>query len=381
MARHRLMPHTEEPGLVCRPHKALAVGRFNRHRRATLRQWVIRMTRSSALSIVAITSLVLACAVSGVAGRVPPPAPALPRAAFTSVAVDGAAGSAVSGRAVVAVARPPASLHIAAATKSAPPPATVVNSSSALGIPSMALAAYRNAEQMIATSNPNCGISWNLLAGIGRIESGHANGGATDARGTAVQPIYGPALDGTLPGNEVIVQSGVAGGATYARAMGPMQFLPGTWARYASDGDGDGVADPQNLYDSTLAAARYLCSGGLNLRDQSQVMAAILRYNNSIPYARNVLGWAAAYATGVVPVDLPPVTGPAPPLADLHLENPEGLGPGLPLNIHGLPPTDPLAQTPLIDLGQPPSPERQPFWPPQSPASEAPSCTVICIGR
>ena len=188
----------------------------------------------------------------------------------------------------------------------------LVNSSSALGIPSMALAAYRNAEHMIATSNPNCGISWNLLAGIGRIESRHANGGATDARGTAVRPIYGPALDGTLPGNEVIVQSSVAGGATYARAMGPMQFLPSTWARYASDGDGDGVADPQNLYDSTLAAARYLCSGGLNLRDQSQVMAAILRYNNSIPYARNVLGWAAAYATGVVPLDLPPVTGPAP---------------------------------------------------------------------
>ena len=94
--------------------------------------------------------------------------------------------------------------------------------------------------------------------------------------------------------------------------MGPMQFLPGTWARYASDGDGDGKADVQNLYDATLAAARYLCSGGLNLRDQSQVMTAILRYNNSMAYARNVLGWAAAYATGVVPVDLPPIIGSAP---------------------------------------------------------------------
>src|SRR6202008_4396556 len=204
-------------------------------------------------------------------------------------------------------------------------PAAVVNWASGVGIPSMALAAYRNAEQKMAASNPNCGISWNLLAGIGRIESGHANGGATDAPGTAVRPIYAPALDGTLPGNEVIVQSGVAGGVTYAQAVGPMQFLPGTWARYASDGDGDGVADPQNLYDSTLAAARYLCSGGLNLRDQSAVMAAILRYNNSTSYARNVLGWAAAYATGVAPLDLPPVTGPAPPLGDLHMENPEGL--------------------------------------------------------
>jgi membrane-bound lytic murein transglycosylase B len=380
MARHRLMPDTEEPALVCRPPKALAVGRFNRHRRATLRQWVIRMTRSSALSVAAIAPLVLACAVSGVARRAPPPTPALPRVATTSVAVDGAAGSEMSGPAVVAVARPPASLHIAAATKSAPPPATVVNSFSVLGIPSIALAAYRNAEQIMATSNPNCGISWNLLAGIGRIESGHANGGATDARGTAVRPIYGPALDGTLPGNEVIVQSSVAGGVSYVRAMGPMQFLPGTWARYASDGDGDGVADPQNLYDSTLAAARYLCSGGLDLRDKSQVMAAILRYNNSLPYARNVLGWAAAYATGVVPVDLPPVTGPAPALGDLHLENPEGLGPGPPLNIHGVPPTDPLAQTLLVDFGPSQIPPRQPIGPSQSLAPAAQGCTVICIG-
>jgi len=244
----------------------------------------------------------------------------------------------------------------------------------------MALAAYRNAEHMMATSNPDCGISWNLLAGIGRIESGHANGGATDARGTAVRPIYGPALDGTLPGNEVIVQSSAAGGVTYTRAMGPMQFLPGTWARYASDGDGDGVADPQNLYDSTLAAARYLCSGGLNLRDPSQVMAAILRYNNSIPYARTVLGWAAAYAAGVVPLDLPPVTGPAPALGDPHLEHPQGLGPGLPLNIHGLPPTDPLAQAPLIDFGPSPMPPRQPIGPSQSLAPAAHGCTVICIG-
>jgi membrane-bound lytic murein transglycosylase B len=156
----------------------------------------------------------------------------------------------------------------------------LVNSPGALGIPAVALSAYRNAEQLMAGSNPDCGISWNFLAGIGRIESMHANGGATDTRRTAKQPIYGPALDGSLSGNEVIVQSSMSGQVTYARAMGPMQFLPDTWARYASDGDGDGQADPRNLYDSTLAAARYLCSGDLNLRDQSQVLAAILRYNN-----------------------------------------------------------------------------------------------------
>ena len=377
MARHRLRARVDEPAVAFRSHRG--VSRFNQFHRATLLQRAIRAARGQMLSVATISPLVLACAVSGGARQLlPARTPASPTAPVVSPALVAAAGN-QSRVVVIAAMRPPASFHIAAATKSAPPPPAVVNSPSAVGIPSMALAAYRNAEQKMATSDPGCGISWNLLAGIGRIESGHANGGATDARGTAVRPIYGPALDGTLPGNEVIVQSGAGGQVSYARAMGPMQFLPGTWARYASDGDGDGIADPQNLYDSTLAAARYLCSGGLNLRDQSQVMAAILRYNNSMSYARNVLGWAAAYATGVVPVDLPPVTGPAPPLADRHLENPEGLGPGLPLNVHGLPSTDPLAQTPLIDFGPPAMPAPQPISPSQSAVPDTPGCTVICI--
>ena len=368
---------SNKPAVAFRSHMHPGVSRFNQFHRATLLQRAIRVARGQMLSVATLTPLVLACAVSGGARQLlPARTPASP--AVVSPAVVAVAGN-QSRPVVVAAVRPPVSFHIAAATKSAPPPPAVVNSPSAVGIPSMALAAYRNAEQKIAASDPGCGISWNLLAGIGRIESGHANGGATDARGTAVRPIYGPALDGTLPGNEVIVQSGAGGQVSYARAMGPMQFLPGTWARYASDGDGDGIADPQNLYDSTLAAARYLCSGGLNLRDQSQVMAAILRYNNSMSYARNVLGWAAAYATGVVPVDLPPVTGPAPPLADRHLENPEGLGPGLPLNVHGLPSTDPLAQTPLIDFGPPAMPAPQPISPSQSAVPDTPGCTVICI--
>ncbi len=147
--------------------------------------------------------------------------------------------------------------------------------------------------------------------------------------------------------------------------MGPMQFLPGTWARYASDGDDNGLTDPQNLFDSTLTAARYLCSGGLNLPDPAQVMTAILRYNNSMPHAQNVLGWAAAYATGVVPIDLPPITGP-PPLGNAHDEHPEGLGPGLPINMIGLPQDDPMARMPLIDLTGPPH-------------DHMPGCTVICI--
>src|SRR5246127_2354828 len=279
---------------------------------AAVRHRGICISRTPAFAVAVITPLVFAGAVGAAA-----PTPMLQHATITPVAVVAPASRDSLGPKVIAIQQQLESFHIAAAAVSAPPPTVVMNSPGKLGVPTIALSAYRNAEQIMTASEPACGISWNLLAGIGRIESMHANGGVTDARGTAIHPIYGPALNGTLPGNEVIAQSNVSGRVTYARALGPMQFLPDTWARYASDGDGDGVADPQNLYDATLAAARYLCSGGLNLRDPTHVMTAILRYNNSMSYAQNVLGWAAAYATGVVPVDLPPITGPPPPLGDL----------------------------------------------------------------
>jgi len=297
--------------------------------------------RTPAFGIVVLTPILLAGAVAASPGRTAVPVNSndvTPLASVQSPEPES------HGVAVVAMAKPPADFRFAANTVySPPPPPAVVSTVGGMRIPAMALSAYRKAEQTMATAAPGCGVSWNLLAGIGRIESSHANGGATDASGTAVRPIYGPALDGSLPGNEVIVQSNMGGRANYARALGPMQFLPGTWSRYASDGDGDGRADPQNLFDATLSAARYLCSGGLNLRNQAQVLTAILRYNNSMAYAQNVLGWAAAYATGVAPVDLPAITGPVPALGDAHLEKPEGLGPGM-LG-------DPLSQLPLFNLG------------------------------
>jgi membrane-bound lytic murein transglycosylase B len=334
--------------------------------------------RTPAFGIVIIAPLVLAGAVGASAPIQHAP---VRDPAVTPLAAVETPGPDQSGPSVVAVTKAPSNFHIAASAASSPPPAVVVNSPGSMKIPAMALSAYRNAERMMAAASPGCGISWNLLAGIGRIESGHANGGATDSRGTPVSPIYGPALDGTLPGNEVIELSRSTDRVTYARAMGPMQFLPGTWARYASDGDGDGKANVQNLYDSTLAAARYLCSGGLNLRDPSQVMSAILRYNNSVAYARNVLSWAGGYATGVVPVDLPPITGPVPPMGDTHLDRYEGLGPGMPVNATGLPANDPLALVPLMsrnDASQLPTTNVPGFAPGQvlgplpGPAAEAP---------
>ncbi len=308
---------------------------------AATRRRAGRIMRTPAFGVAVIVPLVLLLTVGASA---PTPRHAVADDGITPLASVARTGG-DAGVVVVAAPRPVTAFRFAMATLSAPPPPIVVSAPGTLRIPGIALSAYRNAERMMAGAYPGCGVSWNLLAGIGRIESLHANGGATDPKGTAIQPILGPTLDGTLPGNEVIVHSVQAGRVTYVRAMGPMQFLPGTWARYASDGNGDGRADIQNLYDASLGAARYLCSGNLNLRDRSQVLSAILRYNNSMAYAQNVLGWAAAYATGVAPVDLPAI-GAAPPIGDAHLDvNPEGLGPGI-----GLPANDPLASLSVADM-------------------------------
>ncbi len=338
--------------------------------------------RAPALGIAVITPVVLAGAVAAAPGHIGVKTASdevTPLAAVQAAPAPAPApASTPGGTTIVAAARPPADFKFAATTPTSPmPPAAVVNSLGGMRIPMLALQAYRNAEQVMTATQPSCGVSWNLLAGIGRIESSHANGGATDARGTAVRPIYGPTLDGSLPGNEIIVQTNAGGRPIYARAMGPMQFLPGTWSRYASDGDGDGRADPQNLFDAALATARYLCSGGLNLRNQSQVMTAVLRYNNSMPYAQNVMGWAAAYATGVAPVDLPAIIGPVPALGDAHLENPEGIGVGMP----GLAGGDPLFQLSQMGFGNSeqagqlamPGPLQGPGTTPEG------SCEVICM--
>ena len=189
-----------------------------------------------------------------------------------------------------------------------PPPAEPVLPTSVkaspLGVPNINVAAYKAAEVTLAAQNPACGMSWTLLAGIGRVESTHANDGKADEHGNLLSPIYGPILDGSLYGNNVIHDTdngALDGNASYDRAVGPMQFLPETWKKYAADGNGDGVADPQNLFDAALTTGRYLCDGGLNMRDLAQQTKAILRYNNSMAYVANVMAWSVGYATGIVP--------------------------------------------------------------------------------
>jgi membrane-bound lytic murein transglycosylase B len=75
-----------------------------------------------------------------------------------------------------------------------------------------------------------------------------------------------------------------------------MQFLPSTWRRWGSDGDGDGAADPQDLDDAAYSAGRYLCASGIPLDTAFSWTRAVLSYDPSPTYLRDVLAAANAYA-------------------------------------------------------------------------------------
>jgi hypothetical protein len=172
-----------------------------------------------------------------------------------------------------------------------------------LNIPSTAMQAYKKAEALLAVQLPNCHISWALLASIGRIESGHGNGGQVDTKGYTLNRILGPVLNGAGFAAVPDTDGGVLDGDNqWDRAVGPMQFIPATWQQYAADGNGDGVKSPHNFFDAATAAGKYLCSGGLDLSNAQQRGIAVFRYNHSESYVRTVLIWADAYAAGTTTI-------------------------------------------------------------------------------
>ncbi len=103
------------------------------------------------------------------------------------------------------------------------------------------------------------GLPWNVLAGIGQVETDHGQ-------------------------NKNVSSAG---------AMGPMQFMPATWAVYGVDGDGDGVANILDQADAIFSAAHYLCANGGG--SSSGLYSAIFAYNHSDYYVNTVLGVAAQY--------------------------------------------------------------------------------------
>ena len=101
------------------------------------------------------------------------------------------------------------------------------------------------------------GQDWYVLAAVGQVESNHGQN-------------MGPSTAG---------------------AMGPMQFLPSTWATSGVDGDGNGTANIMDPKDAIPAAAGYLKDGGAP-RDW---YAALYSYNHADWYVKKVLAVAEAY--------------------------------------------------------------------------------------
>lgn len=255
-----------------------------------------------------------------------------------------------------AEANPEAEKEQADALADRPPP-DGPSPSGELGIPERAMSAYRVAA---AAHGARCNLGWEVIAAIGRAESGHANGGQLYPDGLTWMPILGPVLDGS--GFAAIRDSDggrLDGDDTWDRAVGPMQFIPGTWAWIGVDGDGDGRSDPNDIDDAAAGTARYLCSHGGDLSDRAQLREAILRYNNSGAYADAVLAWADGYAgrATVVP-DAP--SPPKPKTASNEADEKQ-------------PPTsstndrEPVAATPTPKPTSSPTPEPTPTPTPSAP--------------
>lgn len=179
-------------------------------------------------------------------------------------------------------------------------PAWVTRMGSAGAIPERALMAYSGASIRMSVERPSCGLGWNTLAAIGHVESEHGTlyGGSIGANGVLTPSLIGVALNGDGVATIGDTDAGAFDGdASWDRAVGPMQFIPGTWAVHARDAVGDGVADIHNIDDAALTAAHYLCDAGGDLAQPQNWITAIAAYNQSVEYNNRVADAAIFYAT------------------------------------------------------------------------------------
>ena len=166
------------------------------------------------------------------------------------------------------------------------------------GIPVRALAAYAGVALEKASAMPSCGLSWNTLAAIGFAESRHGSheGSSLGADGTVTPGIVGVALAGGDTEHVADSDGGaIDGDADYDRAVGPMQLIPQTWRNWHVDASGDGVEDPQNIDDATLATANYLCRASGDMTTESGWRAGIAAYNGAESYMRAVASAGVEY--------------------------------------------------------------------------------------
>ena len=137
--------------------------------------------------------------------------------------------------------------------------------------------------------------------------------------------------------HQVETSFGEGGEISSKNALGPMQFLPTTWIKgaaqystnvvvrptlaqgqgYATDGDGDGLADINNVHDAIHAAARYLRASGA----PNDFPRALLAYNHDGSYVKKVLDGADALQG---PCTVASLSGPVRTLGELDFNDTSG---------------------------------------------------------
>jgi len=170
------------------------------------------------------------------------------------------------------------------------------------GIPAVVLGAYRRAATVVDGVDPGCHLEWEDVAALGEIESHNATFGRTRLaeNGLTYPPILGPPLDGrngnaALPAVRTPIYDG---GGRWERAVGPLQFLPTTWADLGRLPGGVGD-DPNDVVTAAVAAGVYLCraAGPESLGSVSGLRRAYLRYDDSASYVSEALAVRQAYLT------------------------------------------------------------------------------------
>lgn len=150
------------------------------------------------------------------------------------------------------------------------------------------------------------GMRWQILAGIGAVESDHGATVTIAPNGDTDPPFVGPRLDGSGVGGNLTphydTDDGQWDGDTeYDRAVGVTQHLPANWDRYGVDATGSGEADPHNVYDSVASTAVELCQSAqgeaVDFSDRQDLKDALFRYNPAQWYVDQVMAEIDTYDT------------------------------------------------------------------------------------
>ncbi|MHA3701437.1 lytic transglycosylase domain-containing protein [Jatrophihabitans sp. YIM 134969] len=264
----------------------------------------------------------------------------------------------------------------------AAPSGPAVTALAAQGIPIVALEAYREAAALQAATRPSCHLAWTLVAAIGAVESGHGThaGARLYADGQDLPHVIGPVLDGT-DGNARIADTDggrLDGDKTFDRAVGPMQFIPSTWALRGLDGNGDGKADPFNIVDAAATTGDYLCRYDQDLRTDAGRRVAVFGYNHLDSYVATVLALDAAYAHRPVTTTSPSPAAP-PAVSPTPSGTPSAPRPAATPTRAGTPTTTPTTTRPTTPA--PTTTTTTPTCPTPSPTSTtSPSSSATSTG-